>query len=133
MKKLSRIAPALARTQFALDPYRTVLRADPCAYCGGQGGTIDHVQPIAYGGADHWENLTGACAVCNGAKSARGLLWFLVAPEVPLAPVPPRHRRALVPERCAPPLLWSFAELLHRALRGDREVRASPKGCERPE
>lgn len=105
----------LAR-MLVLDPYREVLRADPCAYCAGAGGTLDHIHPIAYGGADSWENLTGACQTCNGAKGARLLLRFLATPERPQAAVPPRSRRALVPEPRIPPLRWPLAERLEAAL-----------------
>ncbi len=27
------------------DAWLRLLRADPCAYCGGPGGTVDHVEP----------------------------------------------------------------------------------------
>lgn len=113
--KISRQAPELARTMTALDPYRDVLRADPCAYCGDAGGTLDHIHPIACGGADTWANLTGACGTCNGAKATRSLLLFLVAPALPCAPVPPRSRRALVPEPRVPSLRWSLADALQAA------------------
>ena len=62
-----------------LTEYAPVLRRDPCAYCGGDGGTIDHIEPLA-AGCDHAvENLAGACRTCNARKRTRPLLAFLLA------------------------------------------------------
>ena len=58
--------------------YRKVLKADPCAYCGGQSDSIDHIVPIAEGGEDGWENYTGACRRCNAVKQALPLLVALI-------------------------------------------------------
>jgi 5-methylcytosine-specific restriction endonuclease McrA len=55
-----------------------LLMRDPCAYCGGLGGTIDHITPIIDGGTNDDDNLTAACRSCNGRKSDRDLLTFLV-------------------------------------------------------
>jgi 5-methylcytosine-specific restriction endonuclease McrA len=57
-----------------------VLRFDPCAYCGKRtpNSHADHIEPIALGGRNGWENLTAACAVCNHRKSAVPLLIFLL-------------------------------------------------------
>lgn len=58
--------------------YAEMIRFDPCSYCGASGpNERDHIQPRARGGADHWSNLTAACAACNYAKRARPLLAFL--------------------------------------------------------
>ncbi len=60
--------------------YAEILRLDPCSYCGGAaGGTLDHIQPVANGGANNWTNLTGACPSCNSQKRTRPLLRFLLA------------------------------------------------------
>jgi len=64
------------------DAWLRLLRADPCAYCGGPGGTVDHVEPRSrpvrgLGGAHVWLNVVGACQRCNGAKADRSLLRFL--------------------------------------------------------
>jgi 5-methylcytosine-specific restriction endonuclease McrA len=56
------------------DGYTTALRSDPCSYCGGPGGGADHIIPLAAGGADDLENLTGACSKCNSSKRDRSLL-----------------------------------------------------------
>lgn len=60
--------------------WRRVLRADPCSYCGGPGGTVDHVVPQATGQryVQRWTNLVGACNGCNESKSDKPLLRFLV-------------------------------------------------------
>lgn len=54
--------------------YCEVLRYDPCAYCGGPAGHVDHVDPPSAGGAAHWTNLTATCADCNSFKAKRKLL-----------------------------------------------------------
>lgn len=58
--------------------YLAPLLNDPCAYCGGAGGTIDHIVPISRGGDSAPENLTGACRSCNISKSNKSLLGYLV-------------------------------------------------------
>jgi hypothetical protein len=40
------------------------LRRLPCAYCGGPGGTVDHVIPLARGGHHAEGNLVPACRSC---------------------------------------------------------------------
>lgn len=57
--------------------YRKAMQADPCAYCGAEGGTVDHIEPRKGGGADDTSNLTGACAACNNAKFTMPMLLFL--------------------------------------------------------
>lgn len=43
-----------------------------CAYCGGPATTVDHVKPVARGGAEYDPaNLVAACESCNLAKGAR--------------------------------------------------------------
>lgn len=65
--------------------WQRLLRLDPCAYCGREGGTVDHIEPrtplIDYrgiSGSPHsWTNLTGACDRCNSSKGHKNLLlWF---------------------------------------------------------
>lgn len=55
------------------------LYLDPCSYCSGSGGTIDHIIPIKYGGDNSPENLTAACRSCNCSKNDRPLLGFLLS------------------------------------------------------
>ncbi len=60
--------------------YEGILRSDPCCYCGTAGRQqVDHMVPVAAGGANHWTNLTAACQTCNRAKSTDSLLAFLGA------------------------------------------------------
>lgn len=58
-------------------PWRFVIQADVCAYCNGPGGTMDHIQPQAFGGADNASNLTGACVRCNQRKGTMPMLMYL--------------------------------------------------------
>lgn len=48
-----------------------------CCWCGlsmdrggrgGRGATLDHIVPLARGGADAPENLAAACRLCNAAR-----------------------------------------------------------------
>lgn len=54
----------------------TVLRRDGyrCRYCGDGAPdvkmTVDHVLPVALGGADTADNLVAACQPCNSGKSS---------------------------------------------------------------
>ena len=52
---------------------RGVLERDRrrCAYCGGAGSTIDHIQPASRGGESTWLNTITACVDCNGRKGNR--------------------------------------------------------------
>lgn len=65
----------------APESWRRVLRRDPCFYCGGPGGTVDHIVPLSRRGPDTPANLTGACKACNTEKLATPLLLFLIARE----------------------------------------------------
>lgn len=44
------------------------MRKQPCHYCGGKGGTIDHVIPTSKGGKTISKNCVPCCAPCNQAK-----------------------------------------------------------------
>ena len=55
-----------------------IMRRDPCAYCGGDGGTVDHIHPMSLGGLNWWWNMTGSCDRCNQRKGRRMLLQFMV-------------------------------------------------------
>lgn len=58
--------------------YRRFVLNDPCVYCGATATTIDHVEPIADGGAAGASNMAPACKSCNSRKSSRSLLTFLL-------------------------------------------------------
>lgn len=65
--------------------FRTVLRRDPCAYCGARPSGIDHIVPTSGGGANDATNWTGCCKRCNGAKGDLPLLaalqWLPISRE----------------------------------------------------
>jgi 5-methylcytosine-specific restriction endonuclease McrA len=56
---------------------RELFRRDEhtCLYCGDRlptsALTRDHVQPLAFGGGDHWDNVVTACKPCNQRKGCR--------------------------------------------------------------
>lgn len=50
------------------DRQRTRRRAKPCHYCGGTGGTDDHIVAKSLGGPDSDDNLVSSCARCNQRK-----------------------------------------------------------------
>ncbi|GGM04843.1 hypothetical protein GCM10010099_21190 [Streptomyces cinereus] len=58
--------------------YRELIVNDPCVYCGSQCEAVDHIQPVALGGADNWENLAPVCVSCNSSKQAKDLLHYLL-------------------------------------------------------
>lgn len=58
--------------------YAVLLKRDPCSYCAGVGGSLDHIIPITRDGETDWKNLTAACGRCNSSKNNRSLLQFLL-------------------------------------------------------
>lgn len=67
-------------------PWRTIIRRDPCVYCGHLPtgplfNTIDHIMPLSRGGTYQWSNLAGACRRCNNDKGATVAVLFLAARE----------------------------------------------------
>lgn len=65
-----------------------------CFYCGGEGGSIDHFNPLSRGGAAAAHNVVPVCARCNGRKGARSPVVFLlnVWGGRTRLPRPPSHR-----------------------------------------
>ncbi len=63
------------------DRWMRLIRRDPCAYCGGPSGTVDHIRPRCRPDrtTHRWVNWTGACARCNHAKRDRLMLLFLLS------------------------------------------------------
>lgn len=61
--------------------YADALRGDPCSYCSGAAGEIDHISPVIAGGENRWTNLTAACKSCNSRKHDKPLLIAML--EVP--------------------------------------------------
>lgn len=77
---------------------RRTLVADPCVWCGGPGGTIEHVLPRAMGGLSEWTNIVGACRACNERRGALPWLeYLLVRDEIAAAGRRRVKRRGLVP------------------------------------
>lgn len=58
--------------------YGKQLLNDPCNYCGGPAGELDHITPLAEGGTNDWWNLTAACRSCNRRKNDRSVLDMLM-------------------------------------------------------
>jgi 5-methylcytosine-specific restriction endonuclease McrA len=58
-----------------------------CGYCGGRGGTVDHILPQSRGGLSTWENTVLACGPCNNRKRDRtpdeAGMRLLVEPRIP--------------------------------------------------
>lgn len=71
-------------------PYRRVLLADPCVYCGATARGLDHIEPRAAvlkgtinrwrkrQWSNSWENRAPACRNCDEKKAALGLLFYLI-------------------------------------------------------
>lgn len=61
--------------------YKTILKADPCSFCGPQPRhpqiAVDHIDALDYGGQDNWTNYTAACRACNASKKNTPLLHYL--------------------------------------------------------
>lgn len=47
------------------------MKKQPCHYCGGTGGTIDHRIPKSQGGQTTLPNCVPACQWCNSRKRDR--------------------------------------------------------------
>lgn len=58
--------------------YEAIIKNDPCVYCGGPGGEVEHVVPSSRGGSAEWDNLASACRSCNASKHASSLLVYLL-------------------------------------------------------
>lgn len=57
-----------------------VKRLDPCAYCGGRGGSLDHIEANGRETRmrDAIPNLAGSCVGCNAQKQRTSLLRYLL-------------------------------------------------------
>jgi 5-methylcytosine-specific restriction endonuclease McrA len=58
--------------------YGVLLLKDPCSYCGGPAGDLDHIIAVAEGGTNDWDNLTATCRSCNSRKRDRPMLDALI-------------------------------------------------------
>ena len=73
----------LGRKDGLIPSYRTILRKDPCTYCGKfprklVQRTVEHIQPRSLQGKDGWTNLASACCGCNQHRGNAPLLWFIL-------------------------------------------------------
>jgi 5-methylcytosine-specific restriction endonuclease McrA len=57
----------------------TFIERASCLYCGKKGGTVDHVVPLALGGAHAPWNLVPACLSCNSSKGTKPMPEFFIA------------------------------------------------------
>jgi 5-methylcytosine-specific restriction endonuclease McrA len=58
--------------------YEAIAASGPCVYCDSEATAVDHVRPLARGGAEHEDNLVPACKPCNSSKRSRLLTeWDL--------------------------------------------------------
>lgn len=62
--------------------YVSLILGDRCVYCGSSVKHIDHIVPLASGGAKTWDNLAPACASCNLSKNDRPLWLYLLEQKV---------------------------------------------------
>lgn len=44
-----------------------------CCYCDAEATSVDHVEPLGYGGHDVVTNVVPACQPCNSSKGRRSL------------------------------------------------------------
>jgi hypothetical protein len=68
--------------------WQSILRADPCCWCGGPGGTLEHVWPKGQrsmarryglvGPQSPTLHTVGACEECNSARGGRSVLTFML-------------------------------------------------------
>ena len=56
--------------------WKRKMRMEPCHYCGGEGGTLDHILPRSKGGRLSKENCVPACAPCNTHRKDKDYHWF---------------------------------------------------------
>lgn len=73
--------PGLAR-------YLDAIRNDPCVWCMGTAGTVEHVVPRSHysrgtstvhgSSANHWSNVAMSCRRHNSQRGSEGLLVYLV-------------------------------------------------------
>lgn len=82
-----------------------------CAYCGCDLGphdpfAVDHVAPLARGGADRLDNLVAACHDCNNRKHDRTLVEWLIGSGPCGDPLP-----VVVDDDPLPEALWTVREV----------------------
>jgi 5-methylcytosine-specific restriction endonuclease McrA len=58
--------------------YIKILLNDPCSYCNGPAGEVDHIDALTAGGTNDWDNMTAACKSCNSGKFNLPLLQYML-------------------------------------------------------
>lgn len=58
--------------------YMTILRCDPCVYCGEPCQDVDHIVPLSRGGSLEWDNLAATCGSCNRSKLTKDVLHYML-------------------------------------------------------
>ncbi len=56
------------RKKSRLPRWKIKMQGKSCYWCGGLGGTIDHLIPTCKGGKNRKDNCVPACRRCNGLK-----------------------------------------------------------------
>lgn len=70
-------APAVRKSKDTMrNKWAREMRLAPCHYCGGVGGTIDHIIPRSDGGRMIRENCVPACQPCNNWRGNYDYEWF---------------------------------------------------------
>ena len=64
---------------FARETVARLVVKDPCGFCGGPGGTLEHVRPLSLSLDDSADNFAGSCLSCNSSKGTQSLLEFLLS------------------------------------------------------
>lgn len=87
-KALAKGAAADNKTRKRVTSLKVVVKkTKDCPYCGGDLGIephLDHIYPVTKGGLSIIENLVWCCSTCNGLKSDKGLMQFLMAQGLPI-------------------------------------------------
>ncbi len=90
------ITPRL-RGRRAVERRDRYLRLHPlCKACQRIGAVtlaveVDHTVPLAFGGADTWDNLQGLCSICHGLKTAADFGHRPKGADLAGLPTDPRH------------------------------------------
>jgi len=105
--------PRLPRSSTPNPAFDEIVRQDPCSWCAGEGGTVEHVKPRGAGGSNTWDNKAGACWHCNHERGKATILQYLA-------------KRARLPQRKAEPRLGRTIQLMaqQQAARKSLEKRA---------
>lgn len=80
VREISLTAPQVGRNKgVGQCAWAYEMRRLPCHYCGGPGGTVDHIIPRSHGGRPVFENCVPACERCNNLRGSFKYEHFLAA------------------------------------------------------